>query len=61
MINDKMPEKAKNDCTFPDKKIRELGQKLNIKGTPTIFFTDGTRVPGAADADEINRKLKSLP
>ena len=61
MINDKMPEKAKNDCIFPDKKIRELGQKLNIKGTPTIFFTDGTRVPGAADADEINRKLKSLP
>ncbi len=61
MLNDKMPEKAKNDCTFPDEKIRELGQKLNIKGTPTIFFTDGTRVPGAADADEINRKLKSLP
>ncbi len=61
MINDNMPEKAKNDCTFPDEKIRELGQKLNIKGTPTIFFTDGTRVPGAADADEINRKLKSLP
>lgn len=60
MINDKMPEKATDECVFPDEKIREIGQKLNIRGTPTIFFADGTRVPGAADADDINRKLMSL-
>lgn len=60
MINDKMPEKATDKCVFPDEKIREIGQKLNIRGTPTIFFADGTRVPGAADADDINRKLMSL-
>lgn len=60
MVSDKTPEKAKDECAFPDEKIRELGQKLNIKGTPTIFFSDGTRVPGAANADEINRKLQSL-
>ena len=60
MLNDKMPETTKDACIFPDEKIRALGQKLNIKGTPTIFFADGTRVPGAADADDINRKLESL-
>ena len=60
MVNDKMPEKAQEGCVFPDEKIRALGQKLNIRGTPTIFFSDGTRVPGAADADDINRKLQSL-
>ncbi len=60
MINDKQPEKAKSGCVFPNEKIRALGQKLNIKGTPTIFFTDGTRVPGAAEANDINKKLRSL-
>ena len=60
MINDKRPAKAKDECVFPDEKIRALGQKLNIRGTPAIFFSDGTRVPGAADADDINRKLQSL-
>lgn len=61
MIHDKIPKKAKNGCTFPNDKILRLGQKLNIRGTPAIFFTDGTRVPGAAEADEINLKLDSLP
>lgn len=61
MVHDKMPKKAKSGCTFPNDKILELGQKLKIKGTPAIFFTDGTRVPGAAEADEINLKLDSLP
>ena len=61
MINDKMPAKAGNNCAFPDKRIRALGKQLNIEGTPTIFFADGTRVPGVAEADSINLKLQSLP
>lgn len=60
MVNDKTPLNAKDECAFPDEKIRALGQKLNIRGTPTIFFSDGTRIPGAADADDINKKLQSL-
>ena len=61
MINDKMPAKAGNNCAFPDKRILALGKQLNIEGTPTIFFADGTRVPGVAEADSINLKLQSLP
>ena len=61
MVDDKLPVKPGNDCSFPDERIRALGKRLNIRGTPTIFFADGTRVPGAAEADEINLKLQSLP
>lgn len=36
-----------------------LGRELRINGTPTIFFVDGTRVPGAVDADRLEALLKS--
>lgn len=36
-----------------------LGQKLRINGTPTLFFVDGTRVPGAIDGDRLQALLKS--
>lgn len=60
MLNGNAPEKAKSDCNFPNEKIRELGQKLKVSGTPTIFFTDNTRVAGAIDAESLEKKLKSL-
>lgn len=60
MLNGNAPEKAKSDCNFPNEKIRELGQKLKVSGTPTIFFTDDTRVAGAIDAESLEKKLKSL-
>lgn len=60
MLHGKAPEKAKSDCNFPNEKIRELGQKLKVSGTPTIFFTDNTRVAGAIDAESLEKKLKSL-
>lgn len=61
MINDKMPAESGGNCAFPDERIRALGKQLNIVGTPTIFFSDGTRVSGTAEADSINLKLQSLP
>jgi len=36
-----------------------LGRDLRINGTPTIFFVDGTRVPGAVDAERLETLLKS--
>lgn len=36
-----------------------LGQKLRINGTPTLFFVDGTRVPGAIDGERLQALLKS--
>ncbi len=60
MINGKAPA-GKGDCDAKAiTKVVELGQKLAISGTPTLFFTDGTRVPGAVPLDQIERKLEQL-
>jgi thiol:disulfide interchange protein DsbC len=34
-------------CNTPVDQNLALGQSLNINGTPAVFFTDGTRIPGA--------------
>ena len=57
MVDGKAPS-GKSDCdTTAVKKALELGQKLAITGTPTLFFTDGTRVPGAVPIEQIEKKL----
>jgi thiol:disulfide interchange protein DsbC len=35
----------------------EFGKKHKISGTPTLLFLDGTRVPGAIDAQEVEKYL----
>ncbi len=35
----------------------EFGKKHKITGTPTMFFADGTRVPGAIDAAQVEKLL----
>ncbi|NDH53319.1 MAG: DsbC family protein [Betaproteobacteria bacterium] len=35
----------------------EFGRKHKISGTPTLFFADGTRVPGAIAAAQIEKRL----
>jgi len=60
MIAGKLPPAAPNGCEAPNDKIVELGQKLRITGTPAIFFTDGTRIPGAIDLKGLEAKLQSI-
>lgn len=60
MINGKVPPNAPADCQSPNQKIAELGQKLRIQGTPAIFFTDGSRVPGVIDLKALEAKLSSI-
>ena len=35
----------------------EFGKKYKITGTPTLIFQDGTRVPGAAPAAQVEQLL----
>ena len=35
----------------------EFGKKHKISGTPTLVFLDGTRVPGAIDAQQVEKYL----
>lgn len=60
MLNGKVPATAPANCTTPNEKVFELGRKLKITGTPTIFFADGTRIPGAVDAKMLEEKLASI-
>jgi thiol:disulfide interchange protein DsbC len=57
MIEGKAPE-GKDDCdTTAVEKAVEIGRQLKISGTPTLFFTDGTRIPGAVPLEQIEQKL----
>jgi thiol:disulfide interchange protein DsbC len=57
MVDGKTPA-GKGDCdTTAVKKTVEIGQQLKISGTPTLFFTDGTRIPGAVPPEQIEQKL----
>jgi thiol:disulfide interchange protein DsbC len=60
MLKGKAAPDAPANCTAPNDKIFALGQKLKITGTPTIFFTDGTRIPGAVDGKALEAKLASI-
>jgi len=62
MIEDKAPN-GKGDCdTSVISKNMGFAQKYRIQGTPTLFFADGERVPGALPfasiEEKLNRQLK---
>ena len=60
MVNGKMAPPAPEKCETPNDKVLALGQKLHINGTPAIFFTDGSRIPGAVDQKTLEAKLASI-
>lgn len=60
MLSGKQPPAAPANCTAPNEQIFALGRSLNVTGTPTIFFTDGSRIPGAIDAKGLEKKLASI-
>jgi thiol:disulfide interchange protein DsbC len=60
MIEGRAPV-GKEDCdTSAVVKNQEFGRRLNISGTPTMFFVDGERIPGAMPLPKIEQKLSQL-
>lgn len=47
----------KTDCNNPIERNIQLGQKLNINGTPTLIFATGRVIPGAATVAQIEEQL----
>lgn len=47
-------------CNHPTDKVKALGEKLRISGTPTVFFSNGERVGGAIPAAQVDRRLKQI-
>ena len=61
MLNGKAPAPAPASCTAtPNDQVLALGKKIHINGTPTIFFTDGSRFPGAVEATKLEEKWASI-
>jgi len=60
MINGKAAAAAPANCATPNEKVFALGQKLRISGTPSIFFADGSRIPGAVDAKSLEAKFATV-
>ena len=58
MVRDQTPAKASCDTTALERNLA-FGQKHKITGTPTVFFANGNRVPGAISAAEIEKQLVS--
>ena len=56
MLRDTAPVAAPS-CDTPIDKILAYGREKRIQGTPTIFFEDGERVPGAMSKDEFEKRL----
>ena len=58
MLKGQVPPKA-DDCDVPVDKMLALGQQLSVRGTPAIFFANGSRVPGAISQKELEQRLQA--
>lgn len=58
MLRDKTPAAASCDTAALQRNLA-FGKKHKITGTPTLIFADGSRVPGAIGAQEVEKRLAS--
>ena len=56
MLREQLPAVASCDIAALTHNV-ELGHKYKITGTPTLVFVDGSRVPGAIGAAEVEKHL----
>ena len=56
MVRDQALTSASCDSTAIARNL-EFGKKHRISGTPTLFFVDGSRVPGAVSAAQVEKLL----
>ena len=58
MVRDQLPATGSCDVAAITRNV-ELGRKYKITGTPTLIFMDGSRVPGAIGAAEVEKHLSA--
>ena len=53
-----MPPRAADKCdTSALERNAALGRRHRVTGTPALVFEDGTRVPGALPAAQVEKRL----
>lgn len=55
MLEGKTPPSA--NCDNPLSKVVELGKRLGVSGTPTVFFVNGKRTTGAVPVAKLDKML----
>jgi len=58
MVRDQPAAKASCDTAALERNVA-FSKKYKITGTPTLIFADGTRIPGAIGAEQIEKTLAS--
>ena len=58
MLDGKLPPKA--TCETNIDELLAFGKQHNVRGTPAVFFEDGTRVGGAMNFDQLTRRLADM-
>ena len=56
MTNGRVPDND-GSCENPVRQVQALGRELNVTGTPTLFFPNGKRVPGAIPVQQLEQLL----
>ena len=56
MVRDAAVPKASCDTAAIERNV-DFGRKHKITGTPTVFFADGSRVPGAISSQQVEKLL----
>ena len=59
MVRDQPVPKVSCDTTAIERNI-EFGKKHKITGTPTVFFADGARIPGAISSQQVEKYLAAV-
>ncbi len=57
MLEGKAPPRSMGQCETPIARNLALSRKHKVNGTPAIVFEDGTRVPGALSAEQLEKQL----
>lgn len=58
MLEGKVPPKANCDTDIDG--LLAFGKQHNVRGTPAVFFEDGTRVGGAMNAEQLTQRLAAI-
>jgi thiol:disulfide interchange protein DsbC len=58
MVDGKSPPRSIGQCDVAAlERVMSLARKHRVNGTPALIFEDGTRVPGALPADQVEKHL----
>jgi thiol:disulfide interchange protein DsbC len=57
MLNKKAPADLAECKRAPLEPVAALGERLRINSTPTMFFPDGSRIPGAITLEKLENKI----